>query len=112
MSDPMGEHGGVVLREFRAFGEDLEPGHEIPSHMLLEAPLPNRLAWASTGLIRFHSLPSGADAGSGEIAEAVKQLAFQVEALVVENVKLNDRLKTLRSDVGHLKAAAKRKAKK
>jgi len=108
----MGENGGVVLRPFKCFGEDLEAGAEIPSHVLLEVPLANRLSLVSNGMLRFHSLPSGADAGSGEIAEAVKQLAFQVESLVAENLKLKDQVKTLRSDVGHLKAAAKRKAKK
>lgn len=112
MGEPLGEFGGVILRNLTIFGEDYHPGDEIPAEVLGEVPVNNLIALRDTSMIRF--LDKSGTSGDERIEElelAIADLALQLERSQKAEVAMAATVKTLKSDVGKLKSATTRRAK-
>ncbi len=109
---PLGEYGGVILRDLTIFGEDYHPGDQIPGEVLEQVPINNRLALRDTSMLRFLDPPG---AGNGDRMEelelVVANLALQLDVSQKAEAAMAATVKTLKSDVGKLKSAATRRAR-
>lgn len=108
--EPLGEHGGVVLRGMKLSGEDVVPGDEVPAEVLLGIPLINRLALRNTEMIRYFD-KSGKN-GTDRVAElevVIAEMALDLQKGAEDNRALQESINTLAADVGRLKASATRR---
>jgi hypothetical protein len=111
MGEPLGEYGGVILRDLTIFGEDYHPGDEIAGEILGQVPINNLIALRDTSMIRFlDKSGTGDNDRIEELEMVVADLALQLEVSQKIEAGLAATVKTLKADVGKLKSAATRRA--
>ena len=73
MKEPLGEHGGEVLRKLKLFGTDRQRGEVLTIEELGKLPMRHKVALKNAGLVRYYERPSSdVESDSSQVSTASK----------------------------------------